>query len=78
MIMKKLIPFVLIIIVAVIVASCTKRDYVCACTENHGGTFSKHNYDLGHVNENTAQNACSDKQLSLSNGGAASSCYVTF
>ena len=76
--MKKIVPLAFIAAFIVIAMSCTKRDYVCTCVENHGGTFVKHDYDLGHVNDNTAQNKCSDKQLSLSNNGAASTCHVIF
>ena len=78
MTMKKMFPLAIVALAFTLLPSCVKRDYVCSCTENHGGGFSVHNYKLGNVNGNTAENKCSDKQLELSGSGIASKCHTTF
>ena len=76
--MRKLFPLAILFIFIFIVTSCKKRDYVCTCVENHGGTYQTVNYPLGNVNDNTAEAECNGRQVLLSNNGTAASCKTNF
>jgi len=76
--MKKLLQAALMVLASVLVTSCEKKDYVCSCVENQGGAFSNHNYELGNITDNSAQNLCDQKQKDLSGIGINASCKTNF
>lgn len=76
--MRILLSLAAVIFLAVLFSSCKKRDYICTCMENHGGTQVQVKYPLGNINDNTAQDECNGRQEYLQNRGIAASCYTIY
>lgn len=76
--MKILLPLAAFALTVVIAASCKKREYVCTCSESHGGQTVTNNYPLGNINDNTAQDECNGTQEYLAQKGIPAKCYTTY